>query len=1155
MQESQRSEDRIVPRSLASQLPAGVIAIDILQTRVAELDHENQQLREENERLRKAEARYRQIVENAPISIQSISVAGDPIEQNSAAEKFLGWTIAQAQAAGFNALSDPALNENGTLASIQSAIAGETVIEPPISYNPSEQTIGDGQWRWAQGHYYPIYNEAGEVQEIVEIALDLTEMYQVQQALSQNRTTLLNTIAQVANLLLRSPDYTTVLPDVVQLLGKAVGSDRCGIGQNILHPVLGKPAVRIPPEWEWCKARVLHSEEFSLHLDRLFLREEAPYIDKNLSQGEVTNCFVADLPEPDRSLLAAQGNTAELFVPISVNHQYWGFIAFDNCGEPRLYDEAEIAILRIAADSIAAAIERQIQAQALLQAEQARSAELEKVNDALKRSLDSLATEPSLDKFLGQVLGAIAEQFNSPMAEYWYHPEDTAYVGMMSWQGQIHDREEISKLYPTHPGVTGFKVPPAMIHGETLQHRKQYLITEDWLSDPFTQHIKWMPEHGLYKQINVPMVLGDDCIGALVVRMSREQQITTQQIELAQALAHQATLAAQLMRLAEEAKQAAIAREQEKAAQQRAAELAKANSALQQMLCVLAKSPQLDAFLEQVLRTISEQVESNYTVLWVFNTEAKQAHVSRVYYNAQVTIPHLDFLPLNVQTQPLPSSESLWMRKVLEGQPCLLEDAPNNPLISPQGRQHVLERGVKTVLCLPLLLDDAVLGSFNITFATPRIMRPEELETLQALTHQATLAFQLTRLAEAAKQAAIAREQEKAAQERVAELAKANEALKHTLDLLATEPTIDAFLGQVLAILTDQLQAASSSLWLFDWDAQTSNLHLVCQQGQIIPGAQAGYPSTVLPFADFRDDPGWRTVVNERRPWVHEAATSSSFTEAIRSQLMAQGVKTILSIPLVLGDRAIGSFNMRLTAALPSVLPEQIELAQALIHQATLAIRMTRLSEQVKETAVLEERNRMAREIHDTLAQSFTGVVIQLEAAKRIVTTEPDATRTHLTRASSLAREGLAEARRSVQALRPQALETQDLPTALVQLVKQVTANTTIVADAIVEGSPYPLLPEVELNLLRISQEALTNTLKHAQAKTVYLRLRFELNAVQLCIVDDGQGFDPDRARTRPGFGLIGIQERADRLNAQLTVTSQIGIGTTIALSVPVSRL
>jgi PAS domain-containing protein len=202
-------------------------------------------------------------------------------------------------------------------------------------------------------------------QENDRLQAELAQLRQENDRLRQSearsrQTPLLSTVATVANLLLRSPDYNTVLPDVVRLLGEAVGSDRCVVAQCLVHLESGKPAVRVGSEWECCQEGVLHSDEFSPHTDRLFLWEDdTPYVYEKMRQGKVINALVTDIPEPDRNLFIAQGNTAELFVPIWVDRKLWGFIAFDNCGEPRLYDEAEIAILQVAAESLAAAIARQ----------------------------------------------------------------------------------------------------------------------------------------------------------------------------------------------------------------------------------------------------------------------------------------------------------------------------------------------------------------------------------------------------------------------------------------------------------------------------------------------------------------------------------------------------------------------------------------------------------------------------------------------------------------------------------------------------------------------------------------------------------------------------------------------------------------------------
>jgi signal transduction histidine kinase len=172
-----------------------------------------------------------------------------------------------------------------------------------------------------------------------------------------------------------------------------------------------------------------------------------------------------------------------------------------------------------------------------------------------------------------------------------------------------------------------------------------------------------------------------------------------------------------------------------------------------------------------------------------------------------------------------------------------------------------------------------------------------------------------------------------------------------------------------------------------------------------------------------------------------------------------------------------------------------------------------------RQAAILKERARLARDVHDTLAQGFTGVILQMEAAEEALFDEnPDAAVQHVRRAREIARESLGEARRSVHALRPQALDKSGFAEALQSMLKNTTAGTSLRTSFCWEGEPMVLPANVEEALLRIGQEALSNALKHAHPTEFHIRLCLKSDAVRLEFFDNGKGFVV--GQTNVGIGL-----------------------------------
>ena len=203
-------------------------------------------------------------------------------------------------------------------------------------------------------------------------------------------------------------------------------------------------------------------------------------------------------------------------------------------------------------------------------------------------------------------------------------------------------------------------------------------------------------------------------------------------------------------------------------------------------------------------------------------------------------------------------------------------------------------------------------------------------------------------------------------------------------------------------------------------------------------------------------------------------------------------------------------------------------------------------------TAILSERNRVAREIHDTLAQGLVATSVQLRLARKTAMGSPESLAHHLDAAQQLVSGSLEEARNSIWNMRAQVLETGDLASALRGILKQMAEGSDMKTAFEITGQSCRLAPVIESNLLRVGQEAITNAARHAQAGKLVVRMEFDRKSFRLVVIDDGRGFNP--AAPPPsdgGFGLVGIRERAAELKGELIIRSQPGTGTEIRFTVP----
>jgi signal transduction histidine kinase len=276
-------------------------------------------------------------------------------------------------------------------------------------------------------------------------------------------------------------------------------------------------------------------------------------------------------------------------------------------------------------------------------------------------------------------------------------------------------------------------------------------------------------------------------------------------------------------------------------------------------------------------------------------------------------------------------------------------------------------------------------------------------------------------------------------------------------------------------------------------------------------------------------------------------------------------ILTILLAGLLIGEFFAGIWTFVCAVAFPAIVAAsgawQVSAGWSVVYVASgwLVILFSRqleraleanlVAEEQQRGAIVEERTRFAREIHDTLAQGFTGILMQLNAAEQRLPPDSEA-RSHIEKARDLARESLDQARRSVSALRMGVLAHSTLFEAIEQIGRQVVAESAVRFESRLEGAPFPLSEPREANLLRIAQEALTNAARHSGADRISFRLAYQAGSMALEIEDNGSGMSD---LPGGGFGVEGMRERARQIGGQIDMRTQPDRGTRIVVIIPIA--
>jgi PAS domain S-box-containing protein len=1207
-----------------------------LQQHVEQLEQELQSFRAELEQLRhdclrsrQVEARYRQIFENAPISMLSINPQGYITEMNQAAEQLYGLSIEQLNQQAGSIFENAQLVENGTLPYMRRALAGETVIEQPSCYDSSRDNSA-GKTGFGKGHYFPIWEE-GQVREIIEIAPDCSDWFAAQEAAAQERAKLLGSIAQVANLLLKSSDYTTVLPDVVRLLGEAVESDRCSIAQDVWRPTSEQIAVTVLSDW--CKPGDKQIQTVAPELAAGLMGDWIEFHQQFL-QGEVLNSQIADLAEPMRSRFAAQAITSILIVPIMVQGKCWGNIGFDNCGEPRLYDEAEIAILKVAADSLAAAIERQQKDKVLRQSE-ARYRTLFEISsegfyqfeydspipltlpvDEQVKLMYQRGHYPRINATLAAMYGLdhlennngfrLADLHAEELAEnqifmralvenrhqvHNYESEEDDRYGnpryylnnivtiienncaiggwasqlditelRLAQQALLEAEQERTKLLTTITFVANQLLRAAdytMVLPDVLQilgeaaHADRYSLIQN-IVDPQTgkpaiqMHTEWCREgiqpsivhtpdletaltwevfsegyqrllQGEILSFNVDelteptlsIVLEQGNIAMLIVPISVAGQFWgVFGFDYCQEARSLDPAMTGIFAIAVDSITAAIERQQRD-------ETLRQSEERYRTLFELSSEGIYRVEFEQPIPLdlpVEQQVELQYRYFRVVETNSAFAQLYG--FDSPAAVTNLRLTDIHVED----SEQNLaFMRTLIE----------NGGNIQNYESEEIDRHGNRLYLLNNITSDvrgGHIWGNWGTCINITQLRQAQQalLQAEQARAQQLKDSNQVLQLREQWLEATAN------AANALLSIPDLDEAINTALRIIGEGIAVDRVC--VFQHFDDPNHQDSGFVQvLYEWDSP-----------EII--SQLNHPEhSEIPWEGMED---WLAQVKSG-DWI--GGIVNELPEPFRSSQTELEVKSTYAVPIFVEGLFWGAMGIDCCREARQLTLPEISVFKTAAACIGSAIERDRHQQQ-REAAILDERSRMAREIHDTIAQGLTGIVVQLQAAEDPQTTSDDRN-THIQTARQLAKASLVEARRSVWALRPQALEDNNLSGALNRLLDQSASSTGISIHRQIQTVAYPLSPQVEDHLLRIVQEVVTNVLKHAQAQQIWVYLAFTPTQIQLHIRDDGQGFTPEAVTQ--GFGLTSIRERAQHIQATLTLTSQPGQGTTVDVIVP----
>jgi signal transduction histidine kinase len=375
-----------------------------------------------------------------------------------------------------------------------------------------------------------------------------------------------------------------------------------------------------------------------------------------------------------------------------------------------------------------------------------------------------------------------------------------------------------------------------------------------------------------------------------------------------------------------------------------------------------------------------------------------------------------------------------------------------------------------------------------------------------------------------------------------------SDAVQLALDLVVRESDVNGFFRAFIKTLVEECESRGCAVWLLEEDGTRCVPWMAFADGQFHTADAHGWDQLALPRQAMATYLG--SFGPTFRDTLEYVGDDERLPQAVRDFNSSTGIVSVQVAPLALPTVTLGWIALASSQSGQCEVQWRRAVLEATARQATLALHQSRLAEQsrleARRQAALEERNRIARDIHDTLTQGFAAILMQLQGARRSAASLPPAVASALDVAVDLARNHMVEARRSVGALRPQAAGEESLPAALERMTTMARRTSAVPIELAIDR--LPPLGGMERDIIGIAQEALNNAVKHSRAKRISVRASAVRSiGFRLSVADDGRGIAGEHRSS--GFGMTSMQERAERIGASLTIVTAPRAGTEVVVA------